>query len=77
MKGILPIRSFSLEKQAAEERPTVRFCFMHVALGMDFQDKHRQAMRCVCERECVCSDGGGVGGCRKRKNPSLASVRSL
>ncbi len=72
MRGIFPIRSFSLEKQAAEERPTDRFCFTHVALGMDFQDKHR------VRQSSVWGGGGGEeGGGQKEKKPSLASVRSL
>lgn len=69
MRGIFPIRSFSLEKQAVEERPTDRFCFTHVALGMDFQDKHRVRQSSVW--------GRGGGGGQKEKKPSLASVRSL
>lgn len=51
MSGMFP-RSFRFGKQV-EEHPADRSCFMHVALGMDFQDKRR----------AVC---GGVGG-RKRK----------
>lgn len=46
------------------ERPTDRFCFTHVALGMDFQDKHRV-------RQCsVRGRGGGRrrgGGAEREK----------
>lgn len=42
MRGAFPISSCSLEKQAVEECPADHFCFTHVALGMDFQDKHRE-----------------------------------
>lgn len=55
---MFPIRSASLMKQAVEERPTDRFCFTHVALGMDFQDKHREKQCSVWGREV--EEGGGT-----------------
>lgn len=59
MRGIFP-RSFRLEKQV-EERPTDRFCFTHVALGVDYQDTNRERQSGVW----------GVGGRKRRKKPFL------
>lgn len=48
VRGKFPVRSYSLEKQSMEERPADHFCFTHVALGTDFQDKHRERQGGVC-----------------------------
>lgn len=58
-----------------EERPTDCFCFMHAALGIDFQDKSVAAQSvcsCVFVRGVWEVGGGGVAG-REKAFPGICA----